>query len=105
MPAFSTTAAASALAARAALPGASSSTATSTSGVAPARAGVAVRVCVETVPRSCPGRTPAARAARRIAASERTISPTVSGCVARLWTGAPPAGENGWPRYSTVSAR
>ena len=58
--------------------------------------------CAEdTFPRSWPGRIPPARAACLIADSERTISPTARGFVAKLWI-APPPGENGWP--SEISA-
>ena len=67
-----------------------------------APAPVPTPTCAEvTFPRSCPGRIPAARAACLIADSERMISPTARGFVAKLWIGPPP-GENGCP--SEISA-
>ena len=41
---------------------------------------------------------PLVRGASRSAASERMISLTVRGFVARLWIWPPPCGVNGWPR-------
>jgi len=57
-----------------------------------------------TFPRSCPRRMSAARAAFSNATSERIVSLTVLGFVARLWIWPAPPGVNGWPRYSSVWA-
>ena len=56
-----------------------------------------VTVLVATLPRSWLGRIPAARAAFSIADSERIVSLTVFGFVARLWIWPAP-GANGCPR-------
>ena len=58
----------------------------------------------ETFPRSFATGIPLSREAAFSAASERMISPTVRGFVARLWIWPPPCGVNGWPRKTSASA-